>query len=260
MSNRDLQQDRYLWKTRLSQQVAYPLHEPFITFWPSVVLGISLGGACWPFTLYLVGLFEDGGASALFSVSRIEMLMAAGIMLFVGGTVCLMVTALVAAGIVLAMNLILTTLRIDHEHLLVGTFTGGLVGLTLALPFCMTDGSLDSQGSFKLGIAFMIGFATVLTQLGGTLGAWRSLRKRETLDVKTHLLAGNLQFGIKQMFYVTAWCAGILTMLKLLGVLHERLLGLIGIWFVLQLVSLLVIGLATNRLLATQAKPEQPSA
>ncbi|MEM8946131.1 MAG: hypothetical protein AAGD11_13235 [Planctomycetota bacterium] len=249
MRNSNQTYDRHRRNARLGLPADYPLHDLLLDFWPSVVLGISLAGALWPFTLYLINVVEKAGDPALASVGVDEMLLGGGILLLFGGSICLGVSALVATAIALAMKLILRSLQVDCEHLLIGTLTGGTVGLLLALPFCF------AQDPSLLRCAATIGLATMLTQAGGTWGAWRMLSARARSEDMRRVAPTSFRFGTRQMFLVTVWSAAILTVLKLMDVLHEPLLSLIAIWFLLQLALMVVVGLLAKYWLIQRCLP-----
>ncbi len=217
------------------------LREPDHSFWINVVVGVSLGGALWPFLRFLLNMLEPEGSNSLLLLPVLEMFYAGLISLLFGGVVCVLTLAILSTAVALGLNLVLKTLQTEPEQMAVGAATGGISGLLLSLPFCFVD-----EPSY-LKCALLIGTATVLAELGGIWGAWRSLygqmSSSRVHDPPSHVY----QFGLRKMFVLTIWFAVILTFLKYFRVLNERLLWLVGMWGVLQVVFLTAVVVLVRR-------------
>lgn len=204
--------------------MGFRIHLPFVEFWPSVVTGIALFGAPWPFFLYLLNLFHPDSVTSLFAMGPLEMLFAGVVSLLFGGTICFFVLGILAGGVAVALSLVAKTLGVDDENPLAAKATGGFVGFLLALPSCFTNE--PGYGTCLL----MIATATFLTQLGGVWGANCALAAASNETSETDQLARPWQFEMRHLMLGTVWFAVVLTMLKLAGLLNERLLVMFGIW------------------------------
>lgn len=228
--------------------------EPYTNFWLSVVLCISLAGSLWPFSRFLINIFEPASTSSLLSLPVSEMVFAGMISLLFGGTVCIVTLALLSSSVALGMNLILKTLNIEQEQIGVGSATGGIAGLLLALPFCF------AEGQCYLYAPLLLGTATLLTQLGGTWGAWRVLNSMKEEGGTVMAEPSIFQFGVRQLLLLAVWFAVGLTTLRYLGVLSEKLLVLVGIWSALQVVFFFLIALIMKRWKRVRADQQEGEA
>lgn len=204
--------------------MGFRIHLPFVEFWPSVVTGIAIFGAPWPFFLYLLNLFHPSSRASLFAMGPLEMLFAGAVALVFGGTICFFVLGILAGGVAVALSLVAKTLGVDDENLLAAKATGGFVGFLLAVPSCFTNE--PGYGTCLL----MIATATFLTQLGGAWGANCAFAAAGDNASQADDRPRPWQFEMRHLMLGTVWFAVVLTMLKLAGLLNDRLLVMFGLW------------------------------
>ncbi len=196
------------------------LRDPFQDYWSNVVLWVSLAEALLPFCLLVLVTFYNVLIGTQTAGGLGHLLITAVMTLCLGFTL-VFATILIVTGILSALiGFACKTLGIDVSNTRVGAFTGGCVGLLMALPFA-------GSGIPSL---LLLSVSTLLGQLGGAYGAWRTYYR------VNHATEQPLQvrFGIKQLLILTIWFSVLMTILKLSGMTNESYLTFFGSWIALQ--------------------------
>ena len=210
-------------------------------FWMSVVQHISIFGAFWPFCLFLLNLVIPDDSQPLQGLSWFQLLSTGAYALLLEGITAGLGLAMFSSFFILLVDLVCRSVGIRPEQLLVGSLTGAILGLMIALPHCF------EHSPSNLRCILLISTATLLTQSGGTWGAWRVLYGSKSASTVAAELPKSMRFGVRHLLLLSIWCAVVLTTLKYLDVLRERLMGLVGIWVVLQVVIMSVVLVIVHR-------------
>lgn len=216
--------------------------EPPKNFWMSVVEYISIFGAFWPFGIFLLNLVIPDDSQPLQGLSWFQLLSTGAYAFLLEGITAGLGLAMFSSFFILLVDLICRSVGIRPEQLLVGSLAGACVGLMISLPYCLKDSPSNMR------CILLISTATLLTQSGGTWGAWRVLYGSKSASTVVAELPRSMRFGVRHLLLISIWCAVVLTTLKYLGVLSERLMGLVGIWLVLQAILVLLTMVFVTRL------------
>ncbi len=212
------------------------LRDPFQDYWSNVVLWVSIAEALLPFCLLVLVALYNLLAGTPRADGLGHLLITAVMSLCLGFTL-VFATILIVTGILSALiGFACKTLGINVSNTRVGAFTGGCVGLLMALPFA---------GSGIPSLLFLF-VSTLLGQLGGGYGAWKTYHRPRNSSEQPL----KVRFGIKQLLILTVWFSILMTILKLAGMITESYLTFFGSWFALQ-----GLGIVAVRFWETSARP-----
>ena len=235
-----------------------------------IIFGIMLAGGSYPLVLGLIGLIF-AVVSTVFDVLvnhgslPLAHELVAGVsfaFLFVicSGTIGLVWSLLVSLPTTLIFHLFLWSLRLRPSYVWLGAVLGGLVGGLAVLPpllVALTDPFFDDLREMLFALALGPGLTTVLGQFGGAWGGRRvqtlakvpsprgdgELQPLETasgdeLQDPTATRRPWLQFGTRELLWLTAWVS---VLLAIASATPAPLfsLTLTGGWLVYQAATLL---------------------
>ena len=241
--------------------------------WMHVVGGICVAGGIYPVVLVL--LYDLLGlliaVAGRFGVSSLrvgigELLLFVPISIsaaFVGATVGVMWTAIVALPTAAVFSLFVRSIRLRVGVVWLGAILGGLVGFlaaTLLLTMVFREdfgGPPISLWQVLLIIAAGPCMTTVLGQAGGAWGSWRAAGLQARCDALLVAAAADVgiatppadeptarrtprfQFRLRQLLWLTVWLSLLLAGATATGQ-PLAVLGIMGIWLVYQTVTLFV--------------------
>jgi hypothetical protein len=219
-------------------------------FWAGTANGIAKAISAFPIIFAGFVVAQDWLSNAAIEFGRL-----AGAL--VGASIVALVThflALILASMYgIACDKILNAWETNSRELWVGAFVGGLVSITLTIPFVLAA-LLDTQ-SFDLNknnlwmIAFVT-FAILLGQAGAIFGGRRRLETKRTWE---NWIAGLPRFSMATMMWLSLGICAILGALKYYRL--DALLAYAAVCLVVQLVTLTLLLLVERYYSQTQATP-----
>lgn len=242
--------------------------------WPSIYIGIALAGALYPI---VVGL---GYVAVRFCVMLLQRGAAidwnSAVMLLISGPMFAIMTAMVgfvwssgvAAVTLPIVHMITWSLKLRVGLVQLGAFSGGLVGFIAILPMTLNMGQ-DWEALMMILVG--PGITTLLGQLGGAWGGWRTTRtvgwyeravalasvsqdqgesylSMDDDTRATHDIAGRLQFSIRHLLWIAVWCSLLLTVIRLSGIPFHYVLPMLLGWLAYQAATLWFGSLLARRL------------
>lgn len=205
------------------------LRDPYQDYWSNVVLWISLAEATLPICLTLLGIVVSLFTGELFDQGFVYLSAMALASLCLGFTLLFVLTLMVAGILSALVQLVCKSLQIETANALVGAFTGGCVGLLIALPF--PKSTLQSL--------LLLSLATTLGHVGGAYGAWKTYYRTASSTEGPSVI----RFGVRQLLVLTFWLAVAMTGLKLTGMTSNGYLSFFGLWVMLQIAGLTALHL-----------------
>lgn len=216
---------------------------PMQDFWPFVIKRIGIVGAVISPLFFVAGSIL-WGLSSLGRSIVVSGRLFWGLVLAVEVGVFSFVIAIIAAAIVAYVaDWFLRDFDFDYETLIVGGLVGGAVGL-LAMVFLL---KASNASGFLDDIALGMIAATVIGQIGGAWGAWDSqVKRRASSGAKPNFTQQPkrkpaFQFSVRQLLVVTTYCAVVLAVMKLTGMMTIRFFHYFGVWLAVQIVGLIII-------------------
>lgn len=210
----------------------YSLREPFKDYWPFILSEIAKTFGLGTFVITLVIFsFERPGLFSMSSVGILTSIFGAtifGLLLFVLASAAAIAVVLVLYGLIFR--------ALFHcETLFIGVLVGGIVGLVLSVPLWpWQHGGVDF-----VHVAVMVA-VTLVGQVGGARGAWKSLAWRRSAHGKLPSVDYRFQFSIRDLLIVTACFAVLLTVLGWVHLLTLDFLIFICVWIGVQTPGLLI--------------------
>jgi hypothetical protein len=231
--------------------------------WLGIALGIVAAGGAYPtivaaaFSGFLI-LSAQVGVGELPSVG---MLMITAC--FIGTLIGLVWTSGVVVVTLPVVYLFVRSLKLHGSIVWLGAICGGLVGFCAVLPFmlqALANENFEPWAALLLLVAGP-GLATVVGQLGGAWGAWRTTRRRRWYEPAMSLpmvdaslepdprgpdgdgpttppLPPGIRFGIRHLLWIAVWLSLLLSVIRLSGVPFEFVLPLLAGWVFFQTLTL----------------------
>jgi len=185
-----------------------------------------------------------------------ELLTAAG-MVFLYGVLCGAFVGFLWAGAVSlfvlpVMYMLARSLRISLGFTPLAACCGGVVGFVAVMPFIamITHGDHWQWAGFAFVLTLGPGLTTILGQLGGAIGGRREVAINWTVQPTEESPPPSrrpLQFGIRQLLWLSVWLSLLLTAIKLSGVRLELILPVLVGWILYQAATLCIGWLVAMR-------------
>lgn len=215
---------------------------------------IMLAGAAYPVTLVLIfvcigaaSMIPDLWVNGIDAQAIGEMVTVAG-MIFLYGVLCGAFLGFLWAGAVSlfvlpVMYMLSRSLRVSIGFTLLSACCGGVVGFVAIMPFIamITSGRQWWWEGLAWVLAFGPGLTTVLGQLGGAIGGRREVAINWAVQPPNEPAPHRrrpLQFGIRQLLWLSVWLSLLLTAIKLSGVRLELIMPVLVGWILYQAATL----------------------
>jgi hypothetical protein len=222
--------------------------------WTTMAIYIMLAGAAYPATLVLifvcigaVSMIPDLWVNGIDAHTVGELVTAAG-MVFLYGVLCGAFVGFLWAGAVSlfvlpVMYMLARSLRVSVGFTLLSACCGGIVGFVAVMPFIalITHGDHWRWEGFAFVLALGPGLTTILGQLGGAIGGRREVAINWAVQPPEESPTPSrrpLQFGIRQLLWLSVWLSLLLTAIKLSGVRLELILPVLVGWILYQAATL----------------------
>jgi hypothetical protein len=237
--------------------------------WMLIALGICIAGAAYPILLGVAGtvilVFEfsvqmlagavNGSSAWKFNVEIVNLI---GFSIVAGAAGALW-AGIVSLFVMPVYCLFVRSLQLRSNAVWLGATCGGLIGFVSVCPVAPTLPymyvSTGPFGFLGLLVAIAAGpcLTTILGQIGGAWGGWRSNCEQlhPTPDNQPESIANwtagemadsvrqsPFQFRIHHLLWITFWLALLLTAIRLTGLPFEFVLPVLAAWLVYQAVTI----------------------
>jgi hypothetical protein len=210
---------------------------------------IALAGAAYPLIVGL-GIVVVACVGALVSQltwnnagDSLIAFPAVGLVAAVAGSIW---STMVSVAILPLAYLFVRSLRLRGSIVRFGAFCGGLVGFIAIVPLVMPIVVVGKSAASDWAIALLVGpgLATILGQLGGAWGGWRTrwfepaVARSPCENNSASPMQPWVQFGIWHLLVAAVWISLLLGLIRLSGIRFEFVLPLLVGWLVYQAATL----------------------